>query len=213
MLKKLIFNCIYGYKLEEDIPEINDRLVVAGDPACNIDTSFREISLPVNDAALVSSLDEYEVTGFSMYPCGISDRDHIYVQRGFNNRDLSANDFIMIKVNQEDYSDEKVHFNHKLRRFLMNVKSTESLDDIVSKLKIIQPEILLDSYKTRLAKKFSKSNERYGDVNEFSLSFTFKNGVMSYSFHPTEDIEGRVEYVYSREKKALRQSREFEPYS
>lgn len=118
----------------------------------------------------------------------------------------------MIKVNQNDYQDEQVHFNHKLRRFLMNLNSTDSLENIVMELKNIQPEILLDSYQKRLKENFEKSKTRYKNTSRFSLSFTFKDGVMTYSFHPSEAIEGRIEYIYGREKEILKKSSDFELY-
>lgn len=212
MLENFLSNLIYGYEVGEDNPEINDHLVVAGDPVCDAGRTFKPICLPKEEAAWVLNLKEYKVRGFSMYPCGISDSDHIYVSRGINNADLKANDFIMIKVNQDDYEHEKVHFKHKLRRFLMNLKAEESFENIVAKLKEIQPEILLDSYQKRLREKYEKSQNRYKNAGKFSLSFTFKEGVMTYSFHPSKDIEGRIEYVYSKENERLKKSSDFKPY-
>lgn len=79
MLKYSLFKMIYGYEPGADSPDINDRLVVAGDPACDDGDTFRTICLSNKEAASVCNLEEYEVRGFSMYPCGISDSDHIYI--------------------------------------------------------------------------------------------------------------------------------------
>lgn len=212
MLKKVLDHIIYGYELKDSIPEINDRLVVAGDPACDVGGMFKSVCLPKNDAKKVSNLDEYEISGFSMYPCGISDTDHIFVCKGITSDKLKDNDFIMVKVDQSDYENEKIHYNHKLRRFLMNLSSKDSLDEIVVNLQGHHPEILLDSYRKRLEEKFEKSKKRYTDIDKFSLSFTFKDGVMTYSFHPSEYIEGRVDYVYSQKDNVLKDAKCFKPY-
>lgn len=209
VLSKLVDRFVYGYELEEQIPVSNKHLVVAGDPAFDIDGKFIPLSLTANDMERVQGLEEYEVCGFSMYPCGISNGDHIYVKRT-HDVTFSSGDFLVVKVNPLDYTDEKVFFQYKLRRYLMDVEITDTFDDIVRKLRDIQPEICLDSYRLRLERKYKKSVKRYANEVKLSLSYTYKDGKFAYSFHPSKNIIGRVDFVYDKNKEKLVEAKAIE---
>lgn len=212
MFSQMIGKWIYGYPIEKDIQKIDERFVAAGDPAYELDGKFVEITLLRNDQRLVDGLDEYEVYGYSMYPCGISNSDHLFVNHQVKVFELKDNDFILVKVDPNDYVEENVFLKHKLRRYLLNVAANESVDDIVARLTSIQPEASLFSYREKLKAKLEKSQNRYGNTIDFSLSYTFKEGELTYSFHPCDYLEGRVQYVYRRLESRLVESTTFCPY-
>ncbi|MBQ0075475.1 MAG: hypothetical protein KBT34_14945 [Prevotella sp.] len=211
-LKNKLGKLLYGYNIEKEIQEIDERFVVAGDPAYELDEKFIELLLPRNEQSHVEGLCEYEVRGYSMYPCGISNADHLYVKHQVSAELLQPNDFILVKVNPDDYPDEDVYFKHKLRRFLLNTDARNTVDQIVEELRPIQPEAVLPSYQQKLSTKLQKSLKRYPEATKFSLSFTFKDGELRYSFHPCEHLEGKVEYVYSRHESRLIPTKMFSPY-
>lgn len=212
ILKSKLGKLLYGYNIEKEIHEIDERFVVAGDPAYELDGKFIEQFLPRNEQSQVEGLDEYEVCGYSMYPCGISNADHLYVEHQVSAELLQPNDFIIVKVNPDDYPDEDVYFKHKLRRFLINTDARSTVAQIIENLRPIQPEAILPSYQKKLRTKLQKSLNRYPVATRFSLSFTFKNGELRYSFHPCEHLEGKVEYVYNRREGRLMSTGTFSPY-
>lgn len=203
---------LYGYTIKKEADETDNHFVVAGNPAYELNGRFTEAILPRHEQKNVEGLDEYEVRGYSMYPCGISNADHVYVKHSVTAEQLQPNDFILVQVNPDDYPNEDVYFKHKLRRFLLNTDARTTVSHLVKELKAIQPEAVLPSYQQKLCTKLEKSQKRHPEATRFSLSFTFKNGELRYSFHPCEDLEGKVEYVYNRRDGRLVPAGAFSPY-
>lgn len=74
-------------------------------------------------------------------------------------------------------------------------------NDIIDKLKSVEGGelIWLGSYQKKLKEKYNKTRNHYRDC-DLVLSCTFKNGVMSYSFHRKEYIEYKVVTIIKNNK-------------
>lgn len=195
-LTGLIESIIYGYSLGEIDKSLKGRIVAAGDPRKNLEASYTDVYLKREDSAKVANLSEYEVSGFSMFPCGIASEDHVFVKNG---AELTTDCFVVVGVEDEyyGYSEKPIYADRKLRRYIMDVPSEWKLTDIENHLVSLQPEARLEYYKKCLAQKFEKTKKVYPS-EELCLSYTYKDGEFRYSFHPKRKVEGVVEYVYSR---------------
>lgn len=188
----------------------DDLIIAAGNPRKKVDASFSYIEMNPKDKGLVEGLDELEVVGFSMSPCGIDNEDHVFFRKV---RKLTTNDFLVVSVDEVYYKNEglPIYTKHKLRRFLMEVSRNMGIDDIESKLASIQKEICLSFYKELLKRKFEKVKSAYPE-DDLCLSYTFKNGEFRYSFHPVRLVEGRIEYVLSHKNHTLKRADAIESY-
>ena len=107
--------------------QIDDTLVAAGDPASPILSFSSDPALSLELHEKVKNLRRFKVCGCSMSPFGITTGDIVYVDD--LKAGLNRNDIVIVKVDPEVY-DRPVMFNHKMRRYLMNVAKDESLDSV-----------------------------------------------------------------------------------
>lgn len=173
--------------------EIDDTLVAAGNPASSFSSVVPDTTLPLDIKGKVRGLKQFKVRGSSMSPFGIAHGDIVYV--GDLESGLNRDDIIIVKVDPEVY-DRPVRFNHKMRRYLMDVAKDESLDSVKERLLEFHKEILEPEFQQRLKKKFDKTKGFYPD-KDLCLSITFRNGDLRYSFHPRDLVEYKVRFIVS----------------
>lgn len=192
---------IYGYTLDCSQESLDDKIVAAGDPKKKLGISFSDVKLTSEEWKLVDGMSEYEVSGFSMFPDGISSEDHIFITK---EKELNRGDFVVVSVDKKYYErfHKRVCARRKLRRYIMDVPDNLSLDDVSKRLLPIQPESKLPYYQNCLKEKYDKVKIVYPE-EQLCLSYTYKNGEFRYSFHPRRCVEGIVKYCYSRRKQNL----------
>ena len=179
--------------------QIDDTLVAAGDPASPILSFSSDPALSLELHEKVKNLRRFKVCGCSMSPFGITTGDIVYVDD--LKAGLNRNDIVIVKVDPEVY-DRPVMFNHKMRRYLMNVAKDESLDSVQERLRVFHKEILEPEFQKRLKKKFEKTKGFYPD-KDLCLSITFRNGDLRYSFHPRDLVEYKVRFIVSTNTNTL----------
>lgn len=178
---------------------IDDTLVAAGDPASSFSSVVLEPTLPLDIQEKVRGLKRFKVRGSSMSPFGIAHGDIIYVEDIESG--LNRDDIIVVKVDPTVY-DRPIQFNHKMRRYLMDVSKEEGLENVKNRLSEFHKEILDPEFQQRLKKKFDKTKGFYPD-KDLCLSITFRNGDLRYSFHPRDLVEYKVRYIVSMETNSL----------
>ena len=179
--------------------KIDDTLVAAGDPAVPIRSAGSDLVLSSELQEKVNGLKRFKVCGCSMSPFGISTGDIVYVNDLSSG--LNRNDIVIVKVDPEVYN-RPIRFNHKMRRYLMDVAKDESIDSVKKRLSEFHKEILVPEFQKRLVKKFNKTKGFYPD-RDLCLSITFRNGDLRYSFHPREFMEYKVKFIVSTDTKTL----------
>ncbi len=179
--------------------KIDDTLVAAGDPVVPIRSAGSDLVLPSEIQEKVMGLKRFKVCGCSMSPFGISTGDIVYVNDLSSG--LNRDDIVIVKVDPEVYN-RPIRFNHKMRRYLMDVAKDESIDSVKKRLSEFHKEILVPEFQKRLVKKFNKTKGFYPD-RDLCLSITFRNGDLRYSFHPREFMEYKVKFIVSTDTKTL----------
>ena len=179
--------------------KIDDTLVAAGDPASLFSSVVPDATLPLDIQEKVRGLKRFMVRGSSMSPFGIAHGDVVYVEDIESG--LKRDDIIVVKVDPAVY-DQPIRFNHKMRRFLMDVPKDESLESVKNRLSEFHKEILVPEFQQRLKKKFDKTKGFYPD-KDLCLSITFRNGDLRYSFHPRDLVEYKVKFIVSMETNSL----------
>lgn len=198
---KYIIDLLSSTKGRNDIAALNidDTLVAAGDPASSFSSVVPDTTLPLDIQEKVRGLKRLKVRGSSMSPFGIAHGDIVYV--GGLESGLNRDDIVVVKVDPAVY-DRPIQFNHKMRRYLMDVPKDESLESVQDRLAEFHKDILVPEFQQRLKKKFDKTKGYYPD-KDLCLSITFRNGDLRYSFHPRELVEYKVKFIVSMETNSL----------
>lgn len=173
--------------------------VIAGDPAHSTEKYNSLFELQDVD---MGGLKQFQVDGNSMSPCEIENGDNVLAEKiDYNNYTVNRGDFLIIKVDPTYYVNEKPNYYYKLRRAIMLVDKNWDENNIIDKLKSVEGGelIWLGSYQKKLKEKYNKARNHYRDC-DLVLSCTFKNGVMSYSFHRKEYIEYKVVTIIKNNK-------------
>lgn len=190
----------------------DEALVIAGNPVKQIHPIEIVENLTDDEKKLVNSLQRMKICGNSMAPCGICNGDVVYVEKKSISDKIRRDSFIILLVDKSKYR-EPVSFKYKLRRYLMNISSDMSLEEIVDDLKKFHTHILSPEYQKRLQDKIDDGKREYPDEKNFCLSITFKNGSLRYSVHPRNLIEGSVKFVVNvRKNNNFLKAEEIEAY-
>lgn len=191
---------------------VDDTLVIAGNPAKKIHPIELNESLTEKDEKLVQGLKRMKICGNSMAPCGIYNGDVVYVESKSSSDIIRLNSFVILQVDKEKYT-EPVLFNHKLRRYLMDMSKDMSFDNVVENLTKFHKYILSRKYQERLHKKIQEKLQEYPEEKDFCISLTFREGSLRYSVHPRNLIEGCVKFVINtRENNTLLDVENIEAY-
>lgn len=176
------------------------KLVAAGDPSkvvLEYDPSLqlREEFKIGNQSYHLSDYTVFRVTGSSMKPQGIVNGDFLLAKEILRS-EISPNDYIIIEVDSETYKKyEDSSCDYKLRKALIPVMPNDSIDAIIDSLK--NPEfhhnpILLVKYQDLFKEKYDRTRQLY-PTEELISSVTYRDGELSYSFHPIKFVKYKAE--------------------
>lgn len=163
-------------------------VVAAGNPLHSADEESPVLELDESD---VEGLSQFVVSGCSMSPLGIDDRDNLLAQKVTNQEYRVADgDFLVIKVDPDYYENVKPNFVYKLRCAIMPVQAGMQDSEIIEVLKSMdsQAEIWSKDCQQCLKDKLRKARAHY-PTDDLVLSKTFKNGTLRYSFHKLDAVE------------------------
>lgn len=163
-------------------------VVAAGNPLHSADEESPVLELDESD---VEGLSQFVVSGCSMSPLGIDDRDNLLAQKVTDQKYRVADgDFLVIKVDPDYYENVKPNFVYKLRCAIMPVQAGMQDSDIIEVLKTMdsQAEIWSKDCQQCLKDKLQKARAHY-PTDDLILSKTFKNGSLRYSFHKLDAVE------------------------
>jgi hypothetical protein len=141
--------------------------------------------------------NEYEkfiVYGDSMKPFDINSGSGLLVSKREENREshFKKAETLIFKI-QNDGKTE-----YKMRKYLSNVNLSKKAEDIYDEQKTIYPKLTVDSEKEQFMYKLGKAKERFpGKI--VSLSLTYKDNKLDYSFHVLDELYGKVEYIIPEE--------------
>lgn len=108
-------------------------VVAAGNPLHSADEESPVLELDESD---VEGLSQFVVSGCSMSPLGIDDRDNLLAQKVTNQEyRVAEGDFLVIKVDPDYYENVKPNFVYKLRCAIMPVQAGMQESDIIEVLK------------------------------------------------------------------------------
>lgn len=190
------------YKLINDSNEQNERLerlsaekapewvVVAGDPSHGYTKRYQKFDIPDDK---LKGLNQFVIEGNSMSPRGIEHGCNILCTPVMESEQLKDGDFIVVGVDEDYYkSGDEPIYQKKLRRYICTFPSGSSEAQMVdSLLESNHDEIILQRNQDNLHTKLQKAQKHYGNNVALSLSMTFKNGILAYSFH----LPSRIEYL------------------
>lgn len=194
------------YKLINDSNEQNEQLerlsaekapewvVVAGDPSHGYTKRYQKFNIPCEK---IGNLTQFVIEGNSMSPRGVEHGSNILCSPVTPNEPLKDGDFIVVGVDEDYYEagDEPI-YQRKLRRYVCTFPLGTTENDMIIFLRAINhDEIILQRNQEKLHNKLQKAQDHYGKDTELSLSMTYRNGVLEYSFHLPEKIEYKVESV------------------
>lgn len=163
-------------------------VVAAGNPLHSADEESPVLELDESD---VEGLSQFVVSGCSMSPLGIDDRDNLLAQKVTDQEyRIADGDFLVIKVDPDYYENEIPSFVYKLRCAIMPVHAGMQDAEIIEVLKSMdsQAEIWSKDCQQCLKDKLRKARAHY-PTDDLVLSKTFKNGSLRYSFHKVDAIE------------------------
>lgn len=194
------------YKLINDSNEQEEQLerlsaekapewvVVAGDPSHGYMKRYQKFAISDDKKG---NLVQLVIEGNSMSPRGIEHGCNVLCSpvKGFDS--LKDGDFIVVGVDENYYKpgDEPI-YQKKLRRYVCTFSPGTAVNDMIILLRNMNhDEIILQRNREKLHNKLQKAQDYYGKDAELSLSMTFRNGVLEYSFHLPNKIEFKVESV------------------
>ena len=169
-------------------------VVVAGDPSHGYTKRYLKFDLPEEKKG---GLKQFVIEGNSMSPRGVEHGSNILCSPVDNLEQLKDGDFIVVGVDEDYYKagDEPI-YQKKLRKYVCTFPSGTTEKDMVDKLLSSgHDEIILQRNQENLHKKLTKAQDHYGKTTDLSLSMTYRNGVLTYSFHLPKRIEYLVEKV------------------
>lgn len=194
------------YKLINDSNELDEQLdrlsaekapewvVVAGDPSHGYMKRYQKFAISDDKKG---DLIQLVIEGNSMSPRGIEHGCNILCSPVKGSEQLKEGDFIVVGVDEKYYKpgDEPI-YQKKLRRYVCTFPSGTAEDEMVTFLRDINhDEIILQRNREKLHNKLQKAQGYYGKDTGLSLSMTYRNGVLEYSFHLPDKIEFKVERV------------------
>lgn len=183
------------------------RCVTAGDPAQAVGyINADDIDLPDSvrfDGKNISprEYDLFLVEGTSMVPRDVWSGDILACKPV---GELSTGRYVIVTVDRDYYTwkQKDVLYDFKLRHVLTEVSIDTNVESVISELNKTNPDICLDENQKCLKEKFNEIHrylsERTHNYKELTVSETFRNGQLRYSFHPKDLICYRAAFILRR---------------
>jgi hypothetical protein len=138
---------------------------------------------------------KFIVCGDSMNPFDIRSGSGLLVSVYDKNREVNFQKAETLIFEMETKEGKK---EYKMRKYLSNVNLSKDTDEIYDEQKNIYSKLTEEKEKNQFIYKLGLAKKRF--PNEIvSLSLTYKDNKLDYSFHALYELYGKVEYMIPRE--------------
>jgi len=151
----------------------------------------------------VINMDEHMlffIEGTSMTPLNLKSHSYVLVKKleGVDKYNIGSKNVLIFKINTDRClkDNRQIIEGFKAREFLGYANLADSPEYIISNMIAIAPELKDRVNADKLIKKLAKAKDYFGDLQNITISRTYKNGNdRDYSIHSAEELIGQVAYI------------------